>query len=52
MTRALVALEWRVIARIARSLEALFVSLVNKLGPKVQLAHRHLDTLSDNDHDA
>jgi hypothetical protein len=31
------------------ALEALFSSLVDKWGPQVQLAHRHLDELSDND---
>lgn len=30
-------------------LEALFASLVEKWGPQAQFAHRHLDTLSDND---
>jgi hypothetical protein len=31
------------------ALEALFVSLADKLGPDVQFAHRKLETLSDND---
>ena len=31
------------------ALEALFASLVDKWGPQAQLAHRHLDELSDND---
>ncbi len=31
------------------ALEALFASLVDKWGPEVQFAHRHLDELSDND---
>ncbi|MCX5748425.1 MAG: hypothetical protein NT062_38720 [Proteobacteria bacterium] len=30
-------------------LETLFGSLVEKWGPEAQFAHRHLDTLSDND---
>lgn len=30
-------------------LETLFASLVEKWGPQAQFAHRHLDTLSDND---
>jgi len=30
-------------------LEGLFASLVEKWGPQAQFAHRHLDTLSDND---
>lgn len=30
-------------------LEALFGTLVEKWGPQAQFAHRHLDTLSDND---
>lgn len=31
------------------ALDVLFASLVEKAGPQMQLAHRHLDTLSDND---
>ena len=30
-------------------LETLFASLVEKWGPEAQFAHRHLDSLSDND---
>jgi hypothetical protein len=39
----------RLLAMPRAALEALFALLVEKLGPQVQLAHRHLETLSDND---
>jgi len=39
----------RLLAMGRTALEALFVSLVEKLGPDVQFAHRKLETLSDND---
>ena len=42
-------LSARLLAMPRAALEALFASLAEKLGPQAQFAHRHLDTLSDND---
>ncbi len=39
----------RLLAMSRAVLETLFASLVEKWGPQAQFAHRHLDTLSDND---
>ncbi len=39
----------RLLAMSRAVLEALLSSLVEKWGPQAQFAHRHLDTLSDND---
>jgi hypothetical protein len=39
----------RLLGMSRAALEALFGSLAEKWGPKAQFAHRHLDTLSDND---
>ncbi len=39
----------RLLAMPRAVLETLLASLVEKWGPQAQVAHRHLDTLSDND---
>jgi hypothetical protein len=39
----------RLRAMARATLETLFASLVEKCGPDAQFAHRHLDTLTDND---
>ena len=39
----------RLLAMSRAVLETLLASLVEKAGPQAQFAHRHLDTLSDND---
>jgi hypothetical protein len=39
----------RLLAMSRSALETLFVLLAEKLGPDVQVAHRKLETLSDND---
>ena len=39
----------RLRAMTRAALESLFASLVEKCGPEAQFAHRHLDTLTDND---
>ncbi len=39
----------RLLAMPRAVLEALYASLVEPLGPQAQIAHRHLETLSDND---
>jgi hypothetical protein len=39
----------RLLAMSRAALEALFGSLTETVGPRAQFAHRHLETLSDND---
>ena len=42
-------LSERLLAMPRAALDALFASLADQCGPQLQVAHRHLDTLSDND---